>query len=102
MPPADTNSSFIATAEGIVKLWKISQSVNDDYDTYDSAIVVAADAADAKKIHPGEIPKKLWWTKPDRYGTWASQLEDVTAEEIGEAAPHLTAGMVVCSSFNAG
>ena len=36
-----------------MKLWKIYQDVNTGYDTYDSAVVVAATIEEACAIHPG-------------------------------------------------
>lgn len=35
-----------------MKIYKISQSINNDYDTYDSAIVYAQSEEEAKQIHP--------------------------------------------------
>lgn len=35
-----------------MNLYKISQDVNDDWDTFDSAVVVAESAEEAKKIIP--------------------------------------------------
>ena len=35
-----------------MKLWHISQSTNDDYDTFDSAVVAAETQAEAKHMHP--------------------------------------------------
>ena len=35
-----------------MNLYLISQDINDDYDTYDSAVVAAKSPSDAKNIHP--------------------------------------------------
>ena len=35
-----------------MNLYLISQSVNNEYDTYDSAVVAAESEEDATKIHP--------------------------------------------------
>lgn len=79
-----------------MKLWLISQTENDGYDTYDSAVVAAESEEDARSIHPG---RSEWG---ERHGdTWASKPENVKAELIGEAKPGLAAG-VWCASFNAG
>ena len=84
-----------------MKLFKISQTVNQNYDTYDSAVVVAESAEDAQKIHPAEIEEPaVWWLNVERYWDWAYTLDQVKVEYIGET--HLTAGTVVCASFNAG
>ena len=98
-------------------LWKLSQDVNSDYDTYDSAVVVAPDRMSASMVHParfsdnGEpvyyfdkvgncwreyldasVPERHSWCRPN----------DVTVVCVGKAADSLSAGDVVCSSYNAG
>lgn len=91
-----------------MKLWKISQKVNNDYDTYDSAIVVARSALSAKKIHPGG--KRTWdkekntWTCSDFETddcSWA-KLPDIECEYVGKARSGMKQGLVLCASFNAG
>ena len=83
-----------------MKLWLISQSVNDDYDTYDSAVVAAASEDAARKIHPGGSLYEPW-PNDNTLTTWAGTPNDVTVREIGEAHASLSAG-IVCASFNAG
>ena len=106
-------------------LYRISQPYK-GYDTYDSAVVVAASVEDARVIHPEALqitegstqgPTRFIWDE-DYYGwinrknldgntdaqvmwSWA-QPKDVRVVCIGKAAPSLSAGDVVCSSFNAG
>lgn len=79
-----------------MNLYRISQTVNNDYDTYDSAVVCAADEAAARAIHPG-------MDEPCRRGrsSWCVIPDEVTAELIGTAAPGLPEGVVV-ASFNRG
>lgn len=113
-----------------MRLFKISQTVADGYDTYSDAIVVAADAAAAVLIHPasnrhGDPVVVAWdptykdygddddrvpghWVENDK-GTlmvmsrdWAPTPAEVTAVEVGTAAPSLAAGLVLCASFHAG
>lgn len=85
-----------------MKLWKISQDENDNYDTYDSAIVAAETVEEARDIYPGgEENKAVNWDRMDRYFPWARTRESVKVEYIGEAAPTIRAG-VVLASFNAG
>lgn len=85
-----------------MNLYKISQDVNDDYDTWDSAIVCAENEDEARKIHPRNyMYGEKWWTKGNRYDGWASRLEDVDVLLIGEAHPSIKKG-VVLSSYNAG
>lgn len=90
------------------KLWHISQQDNSDYDTFDSAVVVADTVDEARKIHPGgKVYQQLagvnWWEDKWRgLGSWAIALDQVEVELIGEAIPTLQPGTVVCASFNAG
>jgi hypothetical protein len=97
-----------------LKLWLISQSANDGYDTYDSAVVVAADAEEARRVHPS--PYRKWiddvlhfaysdgsTTKETTISNcWAESLDQIEVEAIGIAAPGLSDGTVICASFNAG
>ena len=83
-----------------MKLFLISQTENDDYDTYDSAVVCAPDEDAARLMDPG----KDNGTPADfgrQYSSWCSSADKVTVQLIGDAAPGLPLG-VVCSSFNAG
>jgi hypothetical protein len=93
-----------------LKLWLISQDANSDWDTYDSAVVVADSEEAARLIFPadydqppvwsgdawryahGSIMTSSGWTTPD----------NVKAECVGIAADGLKAGDVVCASYNAG
>ena len=87
-----------------IKLYLISQSVNDGYDTYDSAVVAAESEEDAKVTHPsGDVPLRGWNEegKTDTLcGSWTSK-KNVQCRYIGDAAPGIKCG-VVCASFNAG
>ena len=89
-----------------MKLWLISQTVNNDWDTYDSAVVCAPDEITARRIQPGSVhfdevemvDFDLTKTKP--YSSWAVP-KDVVAVCIGDAEPG-TKVSVICASFNAG
>lgn len=83
-----------------MKLFKISQSINNDYDTYDSAVVAAPNETIAKTIHPGSDKYVEEGTGFDPYGTWCRQ-NDVKVEEIGKSKNPDFVG-VICASFNAG
>lgn len=87
------------------RLYLISQSVNDNYDTFDSAVVCATSELAACYIHPRKMENDHeWWLDDNRYGfisTWARPNE-VQAQYIGEAAEGIKPGTVLCSSFNAG
>lgn len=89
-----------------MNIYLISQSTNDDYETYDSAVVIAENEEQAQKTHPegqytnlktGEsIQRKEWslhnWTEP--------KYVDVVL--IGKALDTEFKPRVVCASFNAG
>lgn len=80
-----------------MKLYKLTQSSNNNYDTFDSLIVAANNEDEARLIHPnGEDVK--WGS---RYSTWAYLPEDVKVTLIGEADSTILKGIVL-SSFNAG
>ena len=74
-----------------MKLWLISQDHNNNYDTFDSAVVAAENEEEARHTKVGSF---------DKYGTWAAP-EHVKAKLIGEAIEGTAAG-VVLGSFNAG
>lgn len=79
-----------------LKLFRISQTVNKDYDTYDLAVVVAENEDDARRIHPDG--RGLKWVD---VGDWCSP-EHVAVEFVGIPDELFKAGDVVCASFNAG
>ncbi len=76
-----------------MKIWKISQTQNDGYDTYDSAIVAAETEDEAREINP----EGAWGRK---YSAWCQFPDDVTVEFIGVGYQG-DAG-VILASFNAG
>lgn len=81
-----------------LKLWLISQDHDNDYDTYDSAVVAAPSAEEAVRIHPnanGDQPEAPRWSR-----AWAPP-DKVTAILIGTATDDAKVG-VVLASFNAG
>jgi len=91
-----------------MKLYLISQTANEGYDTYDSAIVCASSEDEARKIHPsrkGFYFKDGEWFYPDseikyKNNTWC-KVEEVSAKYLGEADKSIPEGIVL-SSFNAG
>jgi hypothetical protein len=51
-----------------LNLYLLSQSVNKDWDTYDSCVVAAENEDDAKSIHPdGDDPYPPSWAPYIRY-----------------------------------
>ena len=81
-----------------MNIYLISQSVNNAYDTYDSAVVIAEDEEMAKMTHPDD--SKNW----DGIGlgehSWCAAV-DVDAKLVGTANSDHPIG-VVCASYNAG
>jgi hypothetical protein len=83
-----------------MKLFLISQTENDDYDTYDSAVVCAPDESAACLMGPGGNNGDTS-DFGRQYSSWCSASDKVEVQLIGDAAPGLPLG-VVCASFNAG
>lgn len=93
-----------------MNIYLISQSENNDYDTYDSAVVVAESEEEARDTHPSD--GGMSYSMAEAYGsdsqkwsydfsTWASHPKNVEVQLIGKASPDMEKG-VVCASFNAG
>lgn len=80
-----------------MNLYKISQSENNDYDTFDSAIVCAESEDDARLINPNET----WTGGFSGFSVWCSSPEQVQVELIGKALNNAERGIVL-ASFNAG
>ena len=83
-----------------MKLWKISQTKNKEYDTWDAAVVAAVSSDAARLMHPSGAETEYVPGYLDTYGGWVSP-ENVTVEYIGEARIGMLAG-VVFASINAG
>ncbi len=82
-------------------LYLISQYVNNAYDTYDSAVVCAKSAKDAKFTHPDNFKAK-WCNKWDgKFSHDWCDASDVVVKKIGVANDKQRLG-VICSSFHAG
>ena len=76
-----------------MKLFRLSQDVNFDYETYDSAVVCAIDETDALTIDPPNDDN-------NDVDCWCD-IKDVKVEYIGEAIEGLKRGCIV-ASYNAG
>lgn len=90
-----------------MNLYLISQKENNDWDTYDSAVVVAESEDQARHVHPrGRLfdpsEKDEYYRWDYAFGCWASSPDKVDAKFVGVAAENLQAGYIVCASFNAG
>lgn len=85
-----------------MKIFRISQGTNSDYDTFDSAVVIAPDEETAKNMDPAN-GKPIDWPKLEWYDpSWCKKVEDVEVEYIGEADSTFKIPCVICASFNAG
>lgn len=102
-----------------MKLYKISQNINNGYDTYDSAVVCAENEDEARLIHPSEYvthykdgkwygthsvsPYDEYETENGPYSTWVQfdSIDKIKVEYIGEAEDGIKKGVIV-ASFNAG
>jgi len=80
---------------GRMKLYLLSQDVNDDYDTYDSCVVAAENEEEAKMMHPAGENRNI-----HSVFTWCNMPDAVRCKYIGEAAENIEKG-VICASFNA-
>lgn len=96
-----------------MNIYLIFQNVNTGYDTYDSAVVVAEDQEQARRINPGQF--HVWSNEQDSWmfeysdgrpakknedSTW-TRPENVKVQYLGEAANKIK-GRIICASFNAG
>lgn len=78
-----------------MKLYLLSQDVNDDYDTYDSCVVAAENEEEAKMMHPESEGGVICCVS-----VWCNMPDEVQCKYIGEAAENMEKG-VICASFNA-
>lgn len=76
-----------------MKLFRVSQTVNDNYETYDSIIVAAKNEHDAREV------KKLDDANYS-FGAWVKDVADLSVEEIGTAKRGTKRG-IIHESFNA-
>ena len=94
-----------------MNIYEISQTANGGYDTYDSAVVVAADEDAARKTHQASYVGRTWsdeedsWCQNGRpvYGSFNgwTKPNNVGVRLIGVADDAIEPGVIV-ASFNAG
>ena len=84
-----------------MNLYLISQSENNDYDTFNSAIVASPTLEEARHIHPSSSEYDSWENEQGVYGCWCSSPEQVVSVLIGKAIPGTPKG-VILASYNAG
>lgn len=80
-----------------MNLYLIEQDTNETYDTYDSAIVVANNEAEAVAIHPSG--NDSWKGDDEKYGSWTDK-ENVKAVLVGTT--DIKKAGVLLASYNAG
>ncbi len=80
-----------------MNIYLISQSENNNYDTYDSAVVIAESEDKAKIMHPSG---KMDWDGKSAYYSWADS-SNVAVKLIGNANDDEESA-IICASFNAG
>ena len=85
----------------LLGLYLIYQNYNNGYDTYDSAVVIADDIAEAKRIYPGDTELKYIDAINFPDSAWVSHVDNVKAIFLGCAKDGLHKG-VICASYNAG
>lgn len=82
-----------------MNIYRISQTMLNGYDTYQSAIVVAPTAAIAQRMYPG---RQDGVDRPSRDPyCWPTNPLDVDVDLLGFAAPGLQQG-VLAAEFRAG
>jgi hypothetical protein len=79
-----------------LNVYLLSQTVNNNYDTYDSAVVIAENEEEAVNLGPDKYVED-----GNRWCTWAHHRSDVKVELIGTALPGAEKRKVL-ASFNAG
>ncbi len=98
-------------------LWKLSQDVNNEYETYSSAVVVARDADSARQVHPcrySDTGEPVFYFDED-HADWVTTDGGMERGEsswaypnnikvvcVGEASSFLVEGEVVVASYHAG
>lgn len=77
-----------------MKIYLISQKVNNGYDTFDAFVVFAPNEDAARLVHKLD-------SASDLYGNWVKHPQDINVEYLGEAREGAEEG-VILASFNAG
>ena len=93
-----------------MNLYLLEQEINNNYDTFDSAVVAASSPLKARRTHPDDcsVWENIGWMRGGElvpqnphHNTWVAhgEVEGVEVTYLGHTK--LEAG-VVCASFNAG
>lgn len=81
-----------------MKLFLISQTENNGYDTFSDAVVAAPDEETARQMNPYNGQPMVWG---GNFSPWCSSPEKVLVEHIGESVEGIKQS-VICTSFHAG
>ena len=87
------------------RLYLVKQNENNNWDTFDSFVVVASNAEIARQYHPvhdaygDRYPEGRWG---NHHSSWCSHPNKATATYLGDYVGDKTEGYLVCCSFNAG
>jgi hypothetical protein len=97
------DNQFLNLNTKTMKLYLLTQKVNNDYDTFDSCIVAAETEQDAKNINPDgdEMNTPNNWQQELFYSNWVTDVKDIQVKEIGTATADTKRGLIL-ASFNAG
>ena len=93
-----------------MNIYHISQTENNDYDTYSDAVVIAPNAETARRINPScslacAVEGNIFLTDEDLenpWTSWVSSIDNVKVTLIGVADENEKQPRVVCASFHAG
>ena len=72
-----------------MNIYRVSQEVNRQYDTYDAMVVAASDEEDAKSVTLEETDGGVWHDWADR--------ADLIVELVGVAADDVERGVILAS-----
>ena len=90
-----------------MNIYKLTQNINNDYDTYDSIIVCAESPDEARLIHPSSSNNDFAENDFDEagypYSCWVNkdQISKIKVKLVGVASREIKKG-VLLASFNAG
>jgi hypothetical protein len=98
-----------------MKIYKLSQNINNDYDTYDSVVVYAESEDEARLIHPSEFvthsDNNTWYGTYSNNGKeyeidgggWVRRVDvDKIKIELIGISNDINESGVILASFNAG
>jgi hypothetical protein len=92
-----------------MNIYRVSQTINNDWDTYDSFVCIAESEKIARHMHPcGHLMTGDQWKENKMsWGSWAFSPDDVRVEFIGVSIYPIDDTIeeqrrIVCSSFKAG